>query len=103
MHSWQAIAIDVFGILQTSRDRDRILDAIAERVGVPPGGPWALTHEWTDTDRLLGEPRPTQVDALAVGSMAALVIECKFTERGGQCSQTLVLPSGEPPVQRTLR
>jgi len=95
VHSSQAIAIDVFGTLKTSRDRDRILDAIAERVGVAPGGPWAVTLEWTDTDRLLGEPRPTQVDALAVGSMAALVIECKFTEPGGQCSQTAVLPSGE--------
>lgn len=95
VHSSQAIAIDVFGTLKTSRDRDLILDAIAERVGVAPGGPWAITLEWMDTDRLLGEPRPTQVDALAVGPKAALVIECKFTEPGGQCSQTAVLPSGE--------
>lgn len=95
VHSSQAIAVDVFGTLKTSRDRDRILDAIAERVGVTPGGPWAITLEWTDTDRLLGEPRPTQVDTLAVGSKAALVIECKFTEPGGQCSQTAALSSGE--------
>lgn len=90
VHSSQAIAIDVFGTLKTSTDCDRIFDAIAERVGVAPSGPWAITLEWTDTDRLLGEPRPTQVDALAVGSAAALVIECKFTEPGGQCSQTAV-------------
>ncbi|TAU37240.1 hypothetical protein ELI44_35450 [Rhizobium ruizarguesonis] len=94
-HSSQAIAIDVFGTVKMSTDRDRIFDAIAARVGVAPGGPWAITLEWTDTDRLLGEPRPTQVDALAVGSMAALVIECKFTEPGGQCSQTAMLSSGE--------
>lgn len=56
VHSSQAIAIDVFGTLKTSTDRDRIFDAIAERVGVAPGGPWAITLEWTDTDRLLGEP-----------------------------------------------
>ena len=95
VHSSQAIAIDVFGTLKMSTDRDRIFDAIAERAGVAPGGPWTITLEWTDTDRLLGEPRPTQVDALAVGSKAALVIECKFTEPGGQCSQTVALSSGE--------
>ncbi|MBY5905177.1 hypothetical protein HFO88_33480 [Rhizobium leguminosarum] len=94
-HSSQAIAIDVFGTLKMSRDRDRIFDAIAECVGVARGGPWAVILEWTDTDRLLGEPRPTQVDALAVGSAAALVIECKFTEPAGQCSQTAVSRSGE--------
>jgi len=69
-HSSQAIAIDVFGTIKMSRDRDRTFDAIAGGVGVAPGGPWTITLEWTDTDRLLGEPRPTQVDALAVGSMA---------------------------------
>lgn len=37
VHSSQAIAIDVFGTLKTSSDRDRILDAIAERVGVASG------------------------------------------------------------------
>ncbi len=95
VHSSQAIAIDVFGTLKMSTDRDRILDAIAERVGVAPGGPWAVALEWMDADRLLGEPRPTQVDALAVGTKAALVIECKFTEPGGQCSQAAVSRSGE--------
>ncbi|MDK1494089.1 hypothetical protein QN219_29355 [Sinorhizobium sp. 7-81] len=93
-HSSQAIAIDVFGTIKISTDRDRIFDAIAERVGVASGGPWAITLEWMDADRLLGEPRPTQVDALAVGSKAALVIECKFTEPGGQCSQSVVSRSG---------
>lgn len=95
VHSSQAIAIDVFGTLKMSEDRDRILDAIAERVGVTPGGPWSITLEWMDADRLLGEPKPTQVDALAVGSAAALVIECKFTETGGRCSQTAVSRSGD--------
>ena len=87
-HSSQAIAIDVFGALKMSTDRDRVLDAIARHVGVAPGGPWSIALQWTDTDRLLGEPRPTQVDALAIGSKAALVIECKFTEPEGKCSQT---------------
>ncbi|MBP2238684.1 hypothetical protein J2Z31_005225 [Sinorhizobium kostiense] len=87
-HSSQAIAIDVFGTIKMSIDRDRVLNAIAQHVGVAPGGPWSITLEWTDKDRLLRERRPTQVDALAVGSNAALVIECKFTEPGGKCSQT---------------
>ncbi|WP_370007146.1 PGN_0703 family putative restriction endonuclease [Sinorhizobium fredii] len=95
-HSSQAIAIDVFGTLKMSTDRDRVLDAIARRVGVAAGGPWSISLEWTDTDRLLGEPRPTQVDALAVGSKAVLVIECKFTEPGGKCSQTAASSSGKP-------
>ncbi|MEY9584278.1 PGN_0703 family putative restriction endonuclease [Sinorhizobium fredii] len=95
-HSSQAIAIDVFGTLKMSTDRDRVLDAIAQHVGVAPGGPWSVTLEWTDKDRLLGEPRPTQVDAFAVGSMAALVIECKFTEPGGKCSQTAGSRTGKP-------
>ena len=96
-HSSQAIAIDVFGTLKMSADRDRVLNAIAERVGVASGSPWAITLEWMDSDRLLREPRPTQVDVLAVGSLAALVIECKFTEPGGQwqCSQTAVSRSGK--------
>ncbi|EJT01484.1 hypothetical protein [Rhizobium sp. CCGE 510] len=102
-HSSQAIAIDVFGTLKMSTDRDRVFDAIAERVGVAPGGPWTVTLEWTDTDRLLGEPRPTQVDAFAVGSAAALVIECKFTEPGGQCSQTAVSRSGERPCSGSYK
>jgi hypothetical protein len=95
-HSSQAIAIDVFGTLKMSIDRDRVLDAIARHVGVAPGGPWSITLEWTDTDRLLGEPRPTQVDALAIGSKSALVIECKFTERGGKCSQTTSSRTRQP-------
>ena len=94
-HSSQAIAIDVFGTLKMSPDRDRILDAIARRVGVAAGGRWSITLKWTDTDRLLREPRPTQVDVLAVGSMAALVIEFKFTEPEGKCSQTAASSSGE--------
>lgn len=44
-HSSQAIAIDVFGTLKMSIDRDRVLDAIARLVDVAPGGPWSITLE----------------------------------------------------------
>jgi len=37
---------------------------------------------------LLGEPRPTQIDALAWSPEALIAIECKFTEAGGACSRT---------------
>ncbi|ARO32341.1 hypothetical protein NXC14_PA00044 (plasmid) [Rhizobium sp. NXC14] len=66
VHSSEAIAIDDFGTLKMSTDRDRILDAMAGRVGVAPGDPGAITLEWTDADRLLGDA--------TVSSFAALVV-----------------------------
>lgn len=49
--------------------------------------PVTLKLEWIDRDALLNEPIPTQVDAFAFGQRAVLVIECKFTEGGGGCTQ----------------
>jgi hypothetical protein len=85
--SSQALAIDVFGTIKVSDERDRILGALARKCHVPDDGPWRLELEWVDPDCLLGERRPTQVDAIAFGKRAVLVIECKFTESGGGCSQ----------------
>jgi len=85
--SSQALAIDVFGTIKVSEERDRILGALAFQCGVPGEGPWTLELEWTDPANLLREPRPTQVDAIAFGKRGFLVIECKFTEGGGGCSQ----------------
>jgi hypothetical protein len=93
-HSSQALAIDVFGAIGASNARDAILDTLAIEAGLPPGGPWNIELEWTDAQRLLREPRPTQVDALAVGAHAIMVIECKFTEPGGSCSQTRRIQTG---------
>ena len=93
-HSSQALAIDVFGAIGVSTAKDVILNALAIEVGLPPGGPWNIELEWTDAQRLLREPRPTQVDALAVGANAIMVIECKFTEPGGSCSQTRRIQTG---------
>lgn len=83
----QALAIDVFGTIKVSDERDRILGALARKCGVPDHGPWTLKLEWIDRDALLNEPIPTQVDAFAFGQRAVLVIECKFTEGGGGCTQ----------------
>ncbi|MCJ1961610.1 PGN_0703 family putative restriction endonuclease [Novosphingobium mangrovi (ex Hu et al. 2023)] len=93
-HSSQALAIDVFGTIAAHPDRDIVLDALARYAGLPAGGPWEVLLEWSDPANLLAEPRPTQVDVLAVGANAILVIECKFTEPGGSCSQTKRIASG---------
>jgi len=89
-HSSQALAIDVFGTIKTSSDRDVILDAFAKTLGVPTGSPWAITLEWTARPSLLNEPRPTQVDVYLENPWSVILIECKFTEQdGGACSQTV--------------
>jgi hypothetical protein len=93
-HSSQALAIDVFGAIKTSPAGNEILDALAVRANLPAGGPWMVELEWTDNQRLLREPRRTQVDVLATGANAIMVIECKFTEPAGSCSQTRRLRSG---------
>lgn len=95
-HSSQALAISVFGTLKTAAqaERDRILAAIARKVGVPGDGPWAIDLEWCDPDNVMKEKRKTQVDAIARSPHAQVLFECKFTEPdGGPCSQ-------KDPLQR---
>jgi hypothetical protein len=92
--SSQALAIDVFGTICVSEDRDTILAAMAEECDIPYDGPWKLLLEWSDPDNLLKEPRPTQVDAIAFGARSILIIECKFTETAGGCSQPKPIGSG---------
>ncbi len=96
VQSSQALAIDVFGAIGAApcQARDAILDALASLAGLPPGGPWRIELEWRDPANLLREPRQTQVDAIAVGANTIMVIECKFTETGGCCSQTNKVPKG---------
>jgi hypothetical protein len=96
-HSSQALAIDVFGTIKTSPDRDSILDALAQHIGLPTGGPWTVTLEWTARPTLLNEPRPTQADVYAESPGAVILFECKFTEQdGGACSQTIRRNGSQP-------
>jgi hypothetical protein len=89
-HSSQALAIDLFGTIKTSAHCDRILDAFAQTIGLPPGGPWTITLEWPARPTLFNEPHPTQVDVYAESPWAIVLFECKFTEQdGGTCSQTM--------------
>jgi hypothetical protein len=94
--SSQALAIDVFGTIKVSKERDHILGELARRCGAPSDGPRTLELEWIDPDNLLCESKtsPTQVDAIAFGQRALLVIECKFTEPSGACSQPTPIEEG---------
>ena len=89
-HSSQALAISVFGTLMTvaQHERDRVCGAIAGRLGLPEEGTWSCGIEWMDNDRLLREPRRTQVDAVLRSEEALVLVECKLAESPGSCSQT---------------
>ena len=89
-HSSQALCIDVFGTIKTSANRDKIVDALAKTIGLPTGGPWDITLEWTARQSLLKEPHPTQVDVYAESPHSIMLFECVFTEPAGDaCSQTM--------------
>ncbi len=89
-HSSQALAIDVFGTIKTSANRDEIVDALVQSLGLPTGGPWDITLEWSARASLLKEPSPTQVDVYVESPSAVILFECKFTEPDGvACSQTV--------------
>jgi hypothetical protein len=100
-HSSQALAIDVFGTLKVSEDRDAVLDRLAAQLGLPAGGPWEVTLEWHDPDNLLHEKQPTWVDAVAQSPQTIIFFECKFTENdGGSCSQMHMVRTGKQKGQR---
>jgi hypothetical protein len=94
LHSSQALAIDVFGTIKVSEERDRILGALARKCGVPDDGPWTIELEWIDPDNRLHERTRTQVDAIAFGKHGLLVFEGKFMEVSGVCSQPKKRSSG---------
>lgn len=89
LQSSQALAIDMFGTLQALKDPSRVIDALMGKMGIPETGQWKIKIERTIPTTVLGEPRPTQVDASAESETALIFFECKFTEAdGGSCSQT---------------
>ncbi|OQB76662.1 MAG: hypothetical protein BWX92_01587 [Deltaproteobacteria bacterium ADurb.Bin135] len=89
LQSSQALAIDVFGTLKALKKPSLIIDALMEKMGIPETGQWKIEIERTISPTVLGEPRPTQVDASAESETALVFFECKFTETdGGACSQT---------------
>src|SRR5438445_12073212 len=86
--SSQALAVDFFGTIGALTSRDAILAAWTDHLALSLGGPWTIDLEHLVPRDLLGEPRPTQVDAVARGGAGIILFECKFTEAdGGGCSQ----------------
>ncbi len=89
-YSSQALAIDVFGTIKASANRDAIVDMLAQTLGLPTGGPWDITLEWSARASLLNEPFPTQVNVYIESPSAVILFECQFTEQdGSNCSQTV--------------
>lgn len=93
--SSQALAVDFFGTIDGLASRDAIVSAWMADLLLPFTGPWKLDLEVLVPRPLLGEPRPTQVDAVATGSDGFVLFECKFTEPdGGGCSQLNPIADG---------
>jgi hypothetical protein len=91
-HSSQALAIDVFGTVQSHPLCDLLVSELvttvfaAQMSDIAQQG-WTVKLEERVPADLFGEPRPTQLDVLLENDTAVLVLECKFTEAGGPCSQ----------------
>jgi hypothetical protein len=88
-HSSQAMALDVFGTLEVHPHRNRLISVMMQ-LAFPTDGPrsatWSLGKEVEV--HTLGEPRPTQLDALIEGEADVVAVESKFCEAGaGTCSQ----------------
>jgi hypothetical protein len=88
IRSSQAIAVEFFSTIKNLTASDQIVGGWMDHLGLHFLGPWTITLEEPVAPALLGERRPTQVDALARGSDGLVLFECKFTEHdGGGCSQ----------------
>lgn len=88
--SSQALAVDVFGTIAVHPIRHEVMNRLAARVGLPAALDWKLEFEWSDPDNKLSETRhQTQVDVVATSDAAnaLLLLECKFHETGGDCTQ----------------
>ncbi len=95
VQSSQALAVEFFGTIDAVGSRDAILNAWRAELSLSVKGPWKIELEFPLPRDLLGESRPTQVDALARGDGGLILFECKFTEPdGGGCSQPIPLAEG---------
>jgi len=91
----QALALDVFGTLSQIESRHRIFDEILRTLGFRSFGEWSVDLEWLVPHRLLGEPRQSQIDAVARSGDFLIFMECKFAEsEAGCCSQPKPRPKG---------
>ncbi len=95
VESSQALAIEFFGTVSALSSKNTILETWISALRLNVKGPWKIETEALVPRDLLGEPRPTQIDALALGQGGVIVFECKFTEQdGGGCSQPSPIGDG---------
>ncbi len=97
-HSSQALAVSIFGTLATHPARQALIDETVRLMfGWEPLSPsdWRVRLEMTLPHGLLGERRPTQIDVLLDNESGIVMLECKFNEAGGPCSQARPRPSGK--------
>ena len=84
-HSSQALAIDLFGTLRGSAERDAVCNRLAATLGLPTSDRWQVELEWLAPSEHLKEPHPTPVDAVAIGQRSLIFFACRFTEPDGGC------------------
>ncbi len=97
IQSSQALAIDVFGTLQSLEGPTQVIDALLAQWGLISKGAQKLYLEYTVPKITLCEPRSTQIDAVIESDTSIIFIECKFTEAdGGSCSQVNPLGGKSP-------
>jgi hypothetical protein len=97
INSSQALAIDLFGYIQVSENRDIVLNELSNKLNTPSESPWEVKLEWSDPKNLLNEDEryPTQVDSILQNKKSLIFCECKFTEdNGGSCNQVKPFRSG---------
>ena len=78
----QAIAIDFWGCLNSSKYKNELINVYFDAVG----DDWSIDLEYTKPE-LLFEPVSTQIDVLLKSTAKVIFIESKFTEKGGSCYQ----------------
>lgn len=94
-HSSQALAIDVFGTIRESPIRAVLFSAVMRELGIESANAWEAYLEWADPQNRLCETwnrrldGRTRLDLMSETSHVVASFECKFTESGGTCSQTM--------------
>ncbi len=87
--SSQALAIDVFGCLKLSPIKNQLINLFFKNTS---NSDWKMKFEYSD-ENLLNEKTSTQIDVVLESNKLVYLVECKFTETGGSCSQTNKLKS----------
>jgi len=102
------LAIDVFGTVQNHPLCDLLVSELVTTVfreqmsDIAQQG-WTVKLEFRVPADMFGEPRPTQLDVLLENDTAVVVLECKFSEAGGPCSQPPKQCNGRYEMQTNLK